>query len=47
MKEKKIYALNKTVAKRIKIDAENWIFRTTFLKYIIIWVRSKISFMAF
>jgi len=47
MKENKVYGVNKTVANKIKKEAEHRIFRTTFLKYIIIWVRSKISFMAF
>ena len=36
MKEKKVYGVNKTVASKIKIEAEHRIFRTTFLKYIII-----------
>jgi len=36
MKEKKVFGVNKTVAQKIKLEAEHKIFRAIFLKYNII-----------
>jgi hypothetical protein len=47
IKENKLKTIQESVSLKLKLQSEHLIFRTVFLKYSIIRIRSKISFIAF
>jgi len=47
IKENDLKSIPQSVSLKLKLQSEHLIFRTVFLKYLILRIRTKISFMAF